>query len=252
MIVYITTYSKRISYAKKIKEIFEHSGLEYYFVYGKNNLTKLEPYIEMDCDETYENLPLKTYCIMDHFLQDLSRTRMIKINDDTYVDINRLKQMTLTEDYIGSFVDYPTNLKSQIFHWFKVNSLDYKVKKQTFNLSYAEGSFYSLSRKAAEIILKHGRIFFTSTPETYLGEDTKVGMCLANANITKKDITTYKLPYYEIMDDYTIIHPVHHTLFNKIKNTSNQKELVDLLGRSLMINDNVLREIYLEKQIKNL
>lgn len=252
MIFYITTHGKNAKYSNELNKIFKKFNFEYYFVYGRNQENKIHPYIEVDCVDSYENLPLKTYLLIDHFLNKTNASHLIKMDDDTFVDLHKIKDLKLDADYIGPFVDYPSDIKSEIFHWFKIDNESYKTRKKTFNLSYAEGSFYVLNRKSCNKIIDIGYDFFVNTPENYLGEDIKIGMCLSDNDITKKDITNYQIPYYEIMGDYTIIHPIHHTLFEKINVLNSNNEIKNLLIKYKFLNDNIKREMYLKDMIKKL
>lgn len=250
MIFYITTHEGNIKYANQIQEMFKDSGLEYYFVYGKTPQNYLEPKLILDVEESYENLPLKTYYITEHFLST-SHSYMVKMDDDTYIDFEKLKQQNFTEDYIGMFLTYPDDERSKIFHWYTVKTPEYLVKKPTFNLNYAEGGCYILSRKAAQAVYNHGYDFFDSTPATYLGEDVKVGMCLESEEYTKIDLMDNEGMYYEIAKDFLFIHPVNFILFNKLKNTSNDEKRA-ILNKYNFLNLNVRRDIFLNKKLKEL
>ena len=70
MIFYITTYERSRNNALKVKEMLDKTNYKFYFVYGKDQKNKVEPYIEVDIEEKYENLPLKTYFLLEHFLKN--------------------------------------------------------------------------------------------------------------------------------------------------------------------------------------
>ena len=251
MIFYITTCSKREKYAKEVKKYFEGTGVEYFFVYGKDQTSKIEPYVEVDCEDSYENLPMKTFLSIKHFIETGRGNLFVKIDDDTYLDLSKVKQMAVKADYTGPFVPYIPTIHNKLFHWFKVKDSKYKVKKKTFDLSYAEGSFYILSKKACNTIINKGIEFFVNTPETYLGEDVKIGMCLLQNDITKEDITKIIVPHYESAADFLFIHPVHYLLFSKLKNCNSTEETKTILTKFLCLNDNIAREAYLNGVIEN-
>lgn len=251
MIFYITTYSKNIAYARKVKEMFEKTNFEHYFVYGKSQTEKVEPYIEVNCEEKYENLPLKTYFILEHFLQT-DHSRMAKMDDDTYIDFNLFDINSYTKDYTGMFLRYPTDTKSSIYHWYKIHTPEYNIPKKTFDLNYAQGSCYFLNKKAATICYNKGQSFFNNTPETYLGEDTKIGMCLNQEDITKQDLMFNENLMYETTKDLLFVHPIHLVLFDKLFQTTSKEEKINVLHQYNFLNCNLKREIFLNKKIKEL
>jgi len=249
MIFYITTHEKNIEQAKVIKAVFEKTDYEYYFVYGKGNTLKLEPYIEVNCNEVYENLPLKTYYITEHFIKS-DHDYMMKMDDDTYVDLNKLKNTTFTEDYIGMFLNHTVSAKNSIFHWYKIKTEEFKVQKPVFDMYYAEGGGYFLSKKAAHAIYDAGEEFFINTPSTYMGEDVKVGMCLAHDDIIKKNLMNNCKLFYEMADDCLIIHPVHTAIYNRLVECETEEGKRQILMSNNFLNTNVKREAYLTKILK--
>lgn len=251
MIFYITTYDGSVKNAEKIKEMFASTSYEYYFVYGKNQKQKIEPYIEVDCEEKYEFLPLKTYFLIEHFLQT-NHDYMFKMDDDTYIDFNLFEPNKLTADYTGMFLSYPSDLKTSIFHWYTIHTPEYKIPMKTFDLSYAEGGAYILSKKAAKLCYEKGYNFFNSTPETYLGEDTKIGMCLNNDEITKQDLMYNRDLLYETTKDLMLIHPVHFTLFDKLHKAQTKADKLYILRKYYYLNLNFKRDIYLTQTAKML
>jgi len=248
MIYYITTHSKSFLQALEIKKLFNKTHYPYFFVYGKNSTNKIEPYIEVDIEDAYESLPLKTYHLIKHFMTT-PYDRMIKMDDDTYINFNTLPD--LIEDYIGIFVKYKNDTKSKIYHWYKIKNEKYKIIKTAPCVQYAEGSFYSLSKKAAKIITDTNIEYFINTPETYIGEDIRIGLQLQDSSVSKRDITEYFVPYYETTKNIATIHPVHYSLFDKITACKSPSDIINILNSHKLFNHNFKREIYLENIIKN-
>lgn len=244
MIFYITTHEKNIKYAKKVKYMFSKTSYEFYFVYGKNQSNKLNPYIEVDCKDSYEDLSLKTYFILNHFLQT-QHTHLAKMDDDTFINFSKFFPDSITEDYAGMFLQHSNKQKSTIEHWFKINNEKFKVKKQLYDVRYAEGSFYILSKKAAQLCYDKGYDFYVNTPSTYIGEDVKVGLCLQGKDITLLDLMHKTNLHYEATEDLSIIHPVNILLFDKLMSTSSFNETKNLLIKYDFLNDNTKRDIYL-------
>jgi hypothetical protein len=253
MKIYITTCSKKIAYTKRIKELLSNSPYEFFFVYGQGNQDKIEPFIEIDVQEAYENLPEKTFCLVEHFMKNFPDEKLVKMDDDNFLDTAKLKSYeSVIEDYVGFFHAYELGEFGKFFHWYKMKNEEYKVFKKHFRLAYAEGAMYILSRKACQKIIDKGRDFFKNTPETYLGEDVKVGLCLDTPEITKKDI---KLPndlHYDITQDFLSAHPINLLVFDKLRNAKTNEEKMELLKQYNYLNENALRIEFLKKIKKNI
>jgi len=249
MKIYITSCDKRVGYARKVKDMLKDSPYEYFFVYGQTNTKKIEPYIEVDVQEAYENLPEKTFCLVEHFMKNFSDEKLVKIDDDNYLDVKKLgRYETSPEDYIGHFHEYKLHdWYDPYFHWYKMDNPEYKIAKKQFELNYAEGAVCILSRKACEKILKDGREFFKNTPETYMGEDIRVGMSLNDPFIVKKDIKISTGLTYEITEDFTAIHPVNLLVFDKLMATKTNEEKAEVLKKYDYLNENHHRLQFLKK-----
>lgn len=248
MKIYITTCDKRANYAKKMKEMLADCPYEYFFVYGQGNTNKVEPFIEVDVVEAYENLPEKTFCLVERFMKDYPDETLLKMDDDVFVDLEKLKKYdSLTEDYVGYFHDYETSQYGAIFHLYKIKNPAFRIEKKCFKLQYAEGAMYFLSRKACSKVLADGRDFYKNTPETYLGEDVHVGMSLEDEIITKKNIKFHSELGYEITEDLMSVHPVNLIVFDKLKAAKSNGDKLKVLADYNFINDNMLRLKYLAK-----
>lgn len=248
MIFYITTHSKNIKYAEAIKEMFKGTDYKFYFVYGNNQQNKVEPYIEVDCEELYENLPLKTFRIFEHFLNS-SYDKMIKMDDNVFLDFKKFHPEDYNQDYVGMFISCNQDIRSKVHHYYKVSSEDYKIPMKTFDLEYAQGSCYILSRKATRVCIDHGIEFFKNTPETYLGEDIRVGLCLSLAEITKLNLFEYNKILYETAKDLMIIHPIHFLVYPKLFQSKSNQETLNILSSLNFLNENLKRNIYLDSVI---
>ena len=250
MKIYITTYDKRLSYAQQIKNMLKDCPYEYFFVYGKGNTQKLDPYIEVDVEEAYENLPEKTFCLVEHFLKTTKNDILMKMDDDVFIDLEKLKRYeNIKEDYVGYFHAYELGEFGKYFHWYKIKNPEYKIFKRHFRLSYCEGALYFLSRKSCEKIIKDGREFYKNTPKTYLGEDVHVGMSLEDSAISKKDIKLITELQYEITEDYMSIHPISLSIFDKLKKSKTNEEKLEVLTKYNFLNENALRFTYLKNII---
>jgi len=249
MKIYVTSCDKRVGYARKAKEMLKDSPHEYFFVYGKGNTNKIEPYIEFDFEESYENLAEKTFCLVEHHLKNFGDEKLLKMDDDNFLDVKKVgRYETAPEDYIGHFHNYQLHdWYDQYFHWYKVENPEYKRPKKTFELDFAEGGVFILSRKACEKIVKDGREFFKNTPETYLGEDVRVAMSLNDPSIVKKDIKISTGLGYEITEDFIAIHPVHMHLFGKLMAANTNEEKAEILKKYNFMNENIHRAEFFKK-----
>ena len=248
MKIYITACDKRLNYAKKIKEMLKDCPYEYFFVYGKGNTKKLEPYLEFDFEDSYENLTEKTFYLVDHFYKTFTDDKLLKMNDDTFLDIEKIKKYeSCKEDYIGFFHSPIPNEYAKIFHWYKIENPEYKVFKNDITTTYADGSMYIINRNACKKILNCGIDFFKVTPTEYFGEDVKVGLALQDKSIIKKDIKYPAIALYEITEDFMSIHPTNVLMFDKLKIAKTNDEKMKILNQYNFINENLLRIQYLDK-----
>jgi hypothetical protein len=249
MKIYIVSCDKRVSYALKMKELLKSSPYEYFFVYGKGCTKKVEPYIEVDVQDAYENLAEKSFRLVEHFLKNFSDEKIVKSDDDNFLDVEKLKLYeTAPEDYIGHFHNYEMHdWYDQYFHWYKMQNPEYKVAKRTFKLDFAEGAMYILSRKACEKILKDGVGVFKNTPESYLGEDVRIAMSLNDDSIVKKDIKEDTQLNYEITKDFMSVHPVHLLIFDKLMSAKTNEGKAEVLKKYDFMNVNTHRAEFFKK-----
>lgn len=232
--------------------MFAKTNYEFYFVYGRDQENKVEPYIEVDCEEVYENLSLKTYFIIEHFLQT-DHDKLIKMDDDTFINFDKFNLSDIKEDYVGVFLQHSTKQISTIEHWHCIKTPEFKVPKKLYDVFYAEGGFYMLSRKAAALCYDEGYDFYVNTPETYVSEDIKVGLCLQK----HKEVSILDLRWecdlnYETAKDFLVIHPVNILLFDKLANSTSIEETRSILLKYDVLNKNVERIFYLTKILKTL
>jgi hypothetical protein len=167
-----------------------------YYIIGDNDIDK--PYITGDkiilkCDDTYEQLINKTYNFIKFCKNNFEFDYIFKCDDDTYINVDEFKKIRVdliqNIDYAGVFTLTPSIesvsndfLKSwKTLHWKKCEDENFKIEKNIhFNLRYAYGGTgYFLSNKAIKYILQYSEDDWYNTPETYIGEDVKVGIALS-------------------------------------------------------------------------
>ena len=208
-------------------------------------------------EESYENLPLKTYSLFSYFNKwMLDRYHSIfKCNDDIFIDGNLLNQLDFSNyDYVGKF-NYPISSylefskikKSKKIHWHKCRPEWHLDKKVYPGLKYAEGSGYYVSRESISNMLKTDPNFWVNTPETYKGEDVAVGLCLNHVDLrlrmldTKNQTRHINCPL-DIWENGILIHPVHHSLIRGMYALKNVDERLQLLYDNKHLNDYVIRD----------
>lgn len=227
-----------------MKECLKDCPYEFYFVYGKDNENKVEPFLEFDFEEIYDNLPEKTYCIIDHFLKT-GDDKLVKIDDDTLLDLEQLKKYESSkEDYIGCFVNAGHSGqydKQQYIDLYRVKNPHYKELKTKYPIQYAEGGFYILSRKACEELAKNKSHFCGLSGETFISEDTLVGICLMSPTFSKNNLKLYNDLPYDMTYDFVSIHPVNLTLFDRLKKIKYCQERLELLSKYRYMNEYSLR-----------
>lgn len=249
LLVLITTYNKNIGRVNTIQSTWANKLLQnnipYYFISGDDMCTDA-PFIHLkQCTESYEQLPLKTFHALNASL-NYDYDYLIKVDDDTLLNIDLLTHDILQFDYIGKFNTpaYAPNL-----HYYKCNDT-FKVPKKAAKHKYAEGGMYILSRKAVEKVVSMPQQMFVNTPDSYQGEDVLVGDILHHDAYTKLDIKDDALSKKLNMDvtrGGISLHPVHSILMPKIYNLNMDEQIKKLLENPVL-NDYNRRDIY----IKNL
>jgi hypothetical protein len=255
MIFYIFTCDRKINYALAQQAVLNKNNVHYYFVYGKGNSNKLSPYIEVDCDESYLNLSLKTFYSMKHFLTQREDI-YIKLDDDVFVDFNKINRDLFDNyNYGGWMVDNTTKqltqeelLKIQKFHFYKLKNETENliVKKPVIDIKYAEGSFYFIRKKLIERILNtYTREYFINSYSNFLGEDIRTGKIIHELKEPILDLKLKNDLLLNITNNFLSIHPVHYFILDKLHNTPDS-EKIKLLIKYNFLNDYVHRKDYLD------
>lgn len=174
----------------------------------------------IDSIETYESLALKTYKVLQWFV-NTEYTHMIKVDDDTFVSGVKLNNKRYKYDYEGFMLD--AHRTGSYYHQGKC--CDDKLNNSLLNYKHAHmfaaGGFYILSKKAAEHCLAN--IDQTTIKAAYDGEltqeDRMVGRALENSKLTKHNIGSWidrNKNQYKI-EDSLAIHPVSPPVMYKLK-----------------------------------
>ena len=154
--------------------------------YVITNGEDLEPSVKIDCPETYESLGIKTYRVLEWFVQS-GFDRMIKVDDDTYINSKKLNSLRLAHDYCGFMVK--SLLHATKYHCGKCT--DERLNKTPIVYDdevyqFAAGGCYSLSKKAAKICFDNIDVneMLSSDHPVLTLEDRMIGKCLKDHDIT--------------------------------------------------------------------
>lgn len=235
--VYSTWYMDLLQ--NKIRSFFILSDSKYNKMGDKINQYE----ILLRCQERYEQLVNKTYNFLKYIdLTYYDYEYIFKCDDDTFIDVNTFKNINLDGcDYAGVFTTTPDEKnvddeflkKWQTLHWNKCSS-EYHVKKHVhFNLTYAYGGAgYFLSKKAVKHILSYDESEFKNTPQTYIGEDVKIGLCLQDYKFKKLNLKEY-IEFdkdIDVMKNGATFHPISSNNMNTFHKMS-YNERIDFLKR---------------------
>ena len=241
-VVYVATCSRNCRRARTVKQHLDTFQVPYHFVYGQQSDTVIEPALRVDCVESYSQLIHKTRKIIEHFVYDTDAEYLIKIDDDTFLDATKLPPEMFEYDYGGCINAYEKR-KNTPQCWNNYKMLEYGVDTKYIDVpnvsavDYANGGFYFLSRAAATFILTFSEGEFTNTPETYLGEDLKIGTVIAqNKDLKILDMRIESVADFDITTNYSSIHPVSPIMFSKLNKCSCGAETAEILKKYNFLN----------------
>lgn len=249
IIVLIATHKKNLDKCEIINRTYgkdlKNNNIDYFFVSGDN--LSFENFIKIDFKESYEQLPLKTFLMLNAV--DLKRYNyVVKLNDDTFLDVKKLINLNLKGvDYAGKF-NYPRKDINTRIHHYKIKDILFFKDKKTSQVEWAEGAFYILSKKSVKKILSFKKDYFLNFPENYRGEDEVVGEILKNMKkINLKDEKLSKELHMDVTCGGLSFHPVHNIIFESIYQCNCLETKVQIFKNKYYLNDYFLRDEYLKK-----
>jgi hypothetical protein len=136
-----------------IKQCLAKKNIDFLIVTGGERLIKTDNEIQLPVDDSYELLHLKLVAAIE-YVSKLKRD-IIKLDDDSFIDSNKLLTTKFDYDYGGFLVD---NSKAPYHYHINRVSAEYAtpiVDKTTYNFAFGGG--YFLSKKAQKIFLKNYR-----------------------------------------------------------------------------------------------
>lgn len=215
-----------------IQDLIKHD-IPFFFISG-DQLNDLPNFLYLEnFQECYEQLPIKTYLAMQKLLQHCDFTHVVKVNDDTYVNVEKFLQLDLSNVKYAGKKNEPSNAPT--YHFYKIKNKAFHVSKRDAKNAYAEGGFYILDYEAVKTIVLNNFDTFYNTPETYKGEDVLVGEIMKTYQfnlIDLKDDTSGKINM-DITNRGMSLHPVHYSLMPLIHAKSLEDQLAILVENPL-------------------
>lgn len=204
---------------------------ECFYVYGdcKSDITchsNLDLYL--DCMESYESICMKTYTFYKYCYDHLDFDFILRIDDDSYCDVNKLKKINSFEDYTGFVIK--TGVNNYRHHYGKCTDKRFeKPMHDPGGISFCAGGGYVISRRAIEHVLCNLQLsdlkkMYDKNIDNAIvdifaySEDRMIGRVLSNSMFRPINrgrwLNRDKL-LYSVFDD-TIIHPIPPKLMNQI------------------------------------
>lgn len=221
-LIAIYTHKKTFYYRKFLLDYYANT-LKYpvYFITGDKDI-KHDNMLYINFNESYDQLGLKTYLTFKR-LNKLRFDYLIKLNDDTLFNIDRLLKIDISAyDYIGKIENQ--NKESSTSHFFKCSKA-FKIPKRSNEVEYVEGGFVVLSRKAFNQVLKVPKKYFLNSPENYSGEDQKIGKILHKARKLNLNSKFSKYLNMDIAGEGISFHPVHESLTEQLIDKTFEEQL---------------------------
>lgn len=222
-----------------IKDLKKH-GIDYRFFIGNKTETKHNDVVCLDVDDSYEGLRVKSIESFKYCLQNFNFDYLLKVDDDTFVDIDELVKLKNISEYTGwlsSLEKHKQHLKLYT-NYMKCRSLRKDLNHEYFkkiknNFYYAVGAFYFIRKDLLEKIIEmsYSDLVF----KTILQEDISIGYLANKLKIIPKDISS-KFSWYQISNN-TFFHPIHTLLFKDLHNIKNIENRKKLLKQKIMLNN---------------
>ena len=212
-----------------------------YFIFTGSNSNK-HNHIKLECADDYFSLREKTIKLLKWFI-NTSYDFLIKIDDDTYIDIPELLRLP-TCSYAGAFIDFLQLSKDRNYHLEYVHKNCNKKQDVkyfddiTLDFKYAEGGCYILDKLTVKQILSY--LDAHTIPEI-IQEDITVGYI---CNKLGTVITDYSiaLPWYDCT--HFSVHPCSVPLIILLSKCNNAKQRQSLCKRFMGCGNNYYQKYF--------
>jgi len=234
----ICTYKDNLNRAKHLEQIFNKYNFKNYFFYHGEGDCRDERFINLHTSDCYSNLTAKTYKMLDHF-NGMDFDYLVKIDDDTFLDINELHDLDVNDhEYIGGVSSLNDHLKN--FEFYKDYLISRSLKKdisfaytnKLTDFNYVMGNFCIFKKDIISRILQFCK---TNTLHAEIPqEDISVGYVCNQINAKTLDISSH-IPFYHITKNISY-HPVPPMLHNLFVDAFTRENRLSLCNRFLPAN----------------
>lgn len=244
----------------KHKELIKNYNIRPVFATADADLT-VEGYDTIyleGLEEKYTNLARKIVYSLKHVNENYEFDSLIKIDDDTLFNVDRLNLDIFKHDYVGRFYDHFTQNEIRInlpaYNLYETIKL-YPSAYSDCKFSFASGDFYVLSKKAVNEVVNNIDVLEAFYKENVrISEDQFVGYCLRSSEITKLDYkhetNRTRQHVLQITTNITSVHPIINTMFASLLDKTPEQQVSSLLVSPSLSYRNILLE-KLKLNIKN-
>ena len=232
------------------------------FVYGADDITTNIPHNNIqlkEVEERYTNLYKKIILGLEYINSHFDYDYILKIDDDTLVNYNLLKEVQWNQDYVGrSHNNFSKNVIDIDLPMFNIKK-NINLYPPQFNepFSFMTGDFYALSKKAVNYVLEKKEYLKEFKENSYVCEDQLIGYILKDKDITTLDINFMSKEIEEnvlqVTQNLISLHPVNFHLFDHLLSlppTDQLNKLLEAKRINLWYRKSLLKK--LEEDLSNL
>ena len=217
--------------------------VRHHFIYGKNYQQLCDCHtfsdIHVDVPEAYEMLAIKMYEYIKYCVDTYEFDYIVKVDDDSYVDVNKLLEYDVEGDYLGKECKSGGGGKSLSYH---IGNCTDDVFNRPIVKSHKDGVYkfcagggYILSKRACLVILnsitrqkldQYHEDYKSGDPLGHFGfaEDRTIGSLLHDSNISPKEtglwsgtkLTSREIPLFCSFNN-SIYHPIDAQLMDRLR-----------------------------------
>jgi len=250
-LIAVGTCPKNFNFIKHYDDLFKFYNFDnYIYFYGTDKLNH-DKSVCLNTSDCYSNLTKKTFLLFKYFIEHREEEYLVKIDDDTFIDIDELKKIdTKNYDIIGkraSLKNHMLTVKNSYKKYIKQNNLrknynfDYLKQIKNVDFDYTEGNFVIFSRdliinilNTAKKIINENNIDITAIPQ----EDIAVGYVCSKINHKILDIKYifFDHTFYGIDNLNIHFHPIPVILLKKMIKNKNFEDRLKLCKDFIFLN----------------
>lgn len=225
--------------ALHLQSNFKKYNFDNYYFYHGEGISPNNRFIKLNISDCYSELTKKTYEMLKHFYKNYEFDYLIKIDDDTFIDISTLRELNVEGfDYIGSTSTLQNHLNN--FEFYKEyllskslkKDIDFNYKEHLTDFTYVLGNFCILSKNIIRKILE----FYDKNElcKKIPQEDISVGYACSNINANLLDLSE-NVPYYHIAKNISY-HPVPFILQSLFFSLPSKADRIKVCKRFIQLN----------------